>query len=139
MKIVLDSNIIFSALLSSNNKFQYLLFSKEFKFFSCNFLFVEIFKNKEKLQRISKLSEEELLIQLTNIFSKIRFIPEEFIPRDIFINAYNLCKDIDESDTPFLATALFLKAKLLTGDKKLIKTLREKGLDLVITINDISF
>jgi predicted nucleic acid-binding protein len=137
MKIVLDSNIIFSALLSSKNKFQYLLYSKEFKFFSCNFLFVEIFKNKEKLQKTSKLSEEDLMIQLSNILSKIQFIPEVLIPRDIFVKAYNLCKDVDESDTPFLALAMFLKAKLLTGDKKLTKYLRKKGLDLVITINEI--
>ena len=133
LKIVLDSNIVFSALLSNNNKFQYLIFDNRFKFFSCNFLFTEIFKHKEKLIEISKLRENELLIQMANIFSKIHFIPEEFIPKNIFKKAYNLCKKIDESDTPFIATAIFLNAKLLTGDLKIAKFLKP----YTITYNEL--
>ncbi len=74
---------------------------------------------------------------MTNIFSKIRFIPEEFIPLSIFKEAYRLCKDIDESDTPFVALALFLGAKLLTGDKRLAKGLRNENFDKILTINEI--
>ncbi len=133
LKIVLDSNIIFSALLSTNNKFKFIIYDKRFKFFSCNFLFTEIFKNKEKLSNISKLTEKDLLIQMSNIFSKIHFIPEEFIPKEIYNKAYNLCKNIDESDTPFIALAIFLNAKLLTGDMKLANKLKT----LTISVTDI--
>jgi len=137
MKIVLDSNIIFSALLSHENRFKYLIYSKQFEFFSCNFLFVEVFKNKTKLENISKLNEEELLTQLGNILSKIQFIPEELIPKAIFNRAYRLCKDVDENDTPFVALALFLGAKFLTGDKRLTEALKKKGFKEILTINDV--
>jgi len=38
-----------------------------------------------------------------------------------------LCKDIDESDTPFVALTIELKALLWTGDKKLKEGLKKKG------------
>ncbi|HDH86610.1 MAG TPA: hypothetical protein ENF36_01025 [Desulfobacteraceae bacterium] len=93
MKIVLDSNIVFSALLSSDNKFKYLIYNKQFNLFSCNFLFVEIFKHKVKIESISKLKEDELLSQFANILSRIQFIPEKLIPREIFNKAYRICME----------------------------------------------
>ena len=137
MKIVLDSNIVFSALLSSDNKFKYLIYNKQFNLFSCNFLFVEIFKHKVKIESISKLKEDELLSQFANILSRIQFIPEKLIPREIFNKAYRICKDIDEVDTPFIALTMFLNAKFLTGDKKLIKALKKKEFREVLTVSDI--
>ncbi len=137
MKIVLDSNIVFSALLSSDNKFKYLIYNKQFNLFSCNFLFVEIFKHKVKIESISKLKEDELLSQFANILSRIQFIPEKLIPREIFNKAYRICKDIDEADTPFIALTMFLNAKFLTGDKKLIKALKKKEFREVLTVTDI--
>jgi len=77
MKIVLDSNIVFSALLSSDNKFKYLIYNKQFNLFSCNFLFVEIFKHKVKIESISKLKEKALkkkefreVLTVSDIFRK---------------------------------------------------------------------
>jgi len=126
MKIVLDSNIVFSALLSSDNKFKYLIYNKQFNFFSCNFLFIEIFKHKTKIESISKLKEDELLSQFANILSRIQFIPERLTPREIFNKAYRICKDIDETDTPFIALTMFLNAKFLIGDKKLREALKKE-------------
>jgi len=91
---------------------------------------VEIFKNKDKLLKVSKLSENDLILQLSGIFSRIRFFPEDFIPKHFFIKAYEICKSVDDKDTPFVALSLFLKAKLLTGDKKLQETLKDK-IDIV--------
>ncbi len=130
MRIVVDSNIVFSALLSKNNICRNVLFQKKFEFFTCNFLMVEIFKNKDKLLKVSKLSENDLILQLSGIFSRIRFFPEDFIPKHFFIKAYEICKSVDDKDTPFVALSLFLKAKLLTGDKKLQETLKDK-IDIV--------
>lgn len=49
-----------------------------------------------------------------------------------------LVKDIDEFDVPFIALSLELKSPLWTGDKKLIKGLREKEFDLILDTNMIS-
>jgi len=127
MKVVVDTNIVFSALLSRDAKLKQFFFIKEFEFFSCNFLFIEIFRHKNKLIAISKLSEEEILTGLEKLLGRISFVREEFIPESIFNKAYLLCKDIDEKDTPFVALTLFLDAHLWTGDKKLKEGLKRKG------------
>ncbi|MFQ6044304.1 MAG: PIN domain-containing protein [Candidatus Poribacteria bacterium] len=54
MKVIVDSNIIFSALLSKDNTSRMVLFSPNFEFFSCNFLMVEIFEHKERIVKISQ-------------------------------------------------------------------------------------
>jgi len=137
MKIVIDSNILFSALLSPDNRFRTLLYLSKHTFYSCNFLFVEIFKHKDKISAISKLSEDEILTQLGNIVSKIHFINEDTIPQEIFKRAYSLCKDTDENDTPFIALSIFLDAYLLTGDKELIKGLERKGFNKVVSLKTL--
>ena len=137
MKIVIDSNILFSALLSPDNRFKTLLYLSDYNFYSCNFLFVEIFKYKDKIKAVSKLSEDEILMQLGNLVSKIHFINEDVIPKEIFKRAYGLCKDIDEKDTPFIALSIFIDAFILTGDKKLIDGLKNKGFDNIMSLKKI--
>jgi predicted nucleic acid-binding protein len=134
MKIVIDSNILFSTLLSSDNRFKTLLYLSDYTFYSCNLLFVEIFKYKDKIKSVSKLTEDEILMQLGIIVSKIHFINEDVIPKEIFKRAYELCKDIDEKDTPFIALSIFLDAFLLTGDKELIEGLQNKGFDKIMSL-----
>lgn len=136
MKIVLDSNIVFSALLSKDNISKLILTSGRLEIYSCNFLFLEIFKHKEKLQRLSNLDDDQLLNQFENILSCITFIKEESIPANIFRDAYDLCRNIDEKDTPFVALALFTGSALLTGDKILSEALKQKGFS-VISISEI--
>ena len=126
-KIILDTNILFSILLSKENRYKYILFNTNLEFYTCNFLFVEIFKHKNKIQNISNLTEDEILWQLETILNKITFIKEELIPKEIFNKAYLLTKDIDEKDTPFVALSIFLNGLILTGDKKLKNHLKQKG------------
>jgi len=138
VKIVIDTNIVFSALLSKNNQFRRVIYNQSLEIFTCNFLFIEIFKNKDKLLKITSLTENELLKQLSNIFSKIKFMHEEIIPKEIYKKAFNLCKDIDETDTPFIALSLFLNIPLLTGDKKLKIGLKGKGFKNIISVDDLN-
>ena len=114
-----------------------MIYESDFELYSCNFMFVEIFKYKEKIQKQSKLPNDELLLQLQNILTRIKFINEKHIPRDIFNKSYKMCKSIDEKDTPFVALTLFLNGTLLTGDKKLIKGLKDKGFINVIELKYI--
>jgi len=137
MKLVIDSNIVFSALLSPDNRFKTLLYFSNHTFYTCNFLFGEIFKYKDRIKTISKLSEDEILMQLGNIVSKIHFVNENLIPKEIFNQAYALCKDVDDKDTPFIALSIFLDAHFLTGDKKLANELKKKGFDKIISIKKL--
>ena len=72
MKIVVDTNIIFSALLNSNGNIGDLLFNsdKDFEFYSCGYMRYEIQKHWERLKKISKLTQENLEISYTLVISK---------------------------------------------------------------------
>jgi predicted nucleic acid-binding protein len=139
MKIIIDTNIVFSALLSADNRYINLLYSSSHAFYTCNFLFVEIFKHSEKIKKICALGDNDLLNHLSNILSKVHFISEDNIPKEIFQYAYDLCKDIDEKDAPFIALSIFLDGCLLTKDTKLIKGLNSKGFKNTINFNFFEF
>lgn len=51
--------------------------------------------------------------------------------------AFELIHDIDLKDLLFVALAIQYNCKLWTGDKKLIKGLRNKGFDQVIDTSEL--
>ena len=61
MKVIVDSNIIFSALLNQNSSISDVLFSKKFDFVMPKYACIELFKYKEKITKSSRHSEEEIL------------------------------------------------------------------------------
>ena len=48
-RVVLDTNLLFSALRSNNTAFREILFSDEHIFYSSKYIIVEIFKHKERI------------------------------------------------------------------------------------------
>ena len=108
MKIVIDTNIIFSGLLNSNGAIGDLIFNSDgfFEFYSCSYMRYEIEKHWEKLKRISKLSEEELNESKYRIFSRVNFINEELIPEKTWISSEQLVFEIDQDDIDFIANEL---------------------------------
>lgn len=135
MKIVLDTNIIFSAVLNTNGNIGELLFNsnKIFEFYSCSQMRFEISKHREKLKKIAKLSDEELDVSLALVFSRIHFINEELIPDETWLKAEKLVQDVDENDIDFVALTIFLKAKLWTGDKILYNGLKDRNFNKIYT------
>ncbi len=127
MIIVVDSNIIFSALLSKNSFFLEMLLKEEYHFVSPNFLFTEIFKHKEKILKHSKLTEPELLELLNNLFSTVQFISHNFISAQSLQKAIELCTGVDMKDVVFVALSIELNAALWTGDKTLKDGITAKG------------
>lgn len=127
MKIVVDTNIIFSALLNSNSNIGDLIFNsnKYFEFYSCTYMRYEIQKHWERLKKISKLSDKELQVSYTQVLSKLNFINEEIIPVETWLASEHITKGIDIDDTDFVALTKFLKATLWTGDKVLYNGLRK--------------
>jgi predicted nucleic acid-binding protein len=139
MKIVVDTNIIFSVLLNSNNTIGDLLFNSDetFDFYSCNYMHVEIRKHWERLKKISKLSEEQLQISFTKCVSKLNFINEEIIPVETWLVSEQLTKGIDVDDTDFVALAKFLRAGLWTGDKVLYNGLKKNNFKRVFNTSEL--
>ncbi len=126
-RIVIDSNLIFSALRGKESITRNRILNSQEVLFTPNFLIGEIFKHKESILKKSKASEEETLEFLLKILNKIHFINEENISTGNFIEAYRLCHDVDEKDIPFVALALELGYELWTRDEELKNGLKKKG------------
>ena len=91
-----------------------------------------------EIKKISRLTDEELNISKLLIFSKIKFIDEEIIDEEIWLEAEKLTSNIDEDDIDFIAFTLFLRAKLWTGDKLLINGLRNIKFKQLLNTEEIN-
>ena len=97
----------------------------------------ELAEHWSKLKRLSKYSEIELHKAVTLITSKIKFINVELIPRTLFTKAEEWTKNIDVDDTEFVALAEHIRGKLWTGDKELVKGLKRKKWDKLVSTDEL--
>ena len=139
MRIIIDTNIIFSTLVNSNGKIDDLIFNSKgyFEFYGCEFLKTEIIHHWEKLRRASKLSDHELTIAKEKLYEQIFFINQQALNQEILLKAENIVTDIDPDDTFFVALTLSLEGVLWTGDKNLFKGLKEKNFQDVYSTWDL--
>ena len=128
--VVVDANIAFKTLASHRGDLRDRLGpAAELKFFAPRFLFVELFKHKERLAYAARLPEEELLEALHTLVSRLDFVNESNIPVGTWMEAYRLCRGVDEKDTPYVALTLHLDGRLWTHDQELQRGLRARGFD----------
>jgi len=139
MKIVVDTNVVFSAILNSQSWIgQILLHSdKALKFYSPRFLQIEIQNHFQKIKKITKLSDSELYELIELLYRKIHFISEELIPKESLLIADKLTADVDFDDVLFVALSVHLNCKLWTGDKVLVNALMKKGFKRFINTQEL--
>lgn len=135
MRIVIDSNILFSAFISG--KTLYLDIIRENQIYVPDIVFLELAKYETRLIERTVLKEDEFRTFIQMLFEEITVIPGFAISKENWKNAYEICKDVDEKDTPFVALSLELGIPLWTNDKELIKVLKEKGLIELVTLEDL--
>ena len=83
------------------------------------------------------MSEENIDTSIHQVLANIKLISSEAIPQIIWSQAHHIAFDVDENDTPFLATTIGLDAILWTGDKKLINGLRAKGYQNIYSTSEL--
>jgi predicted nucleic acid-binding protein len=128
--VVVDANIVFKALCSKRGDLRNRLGPPaSITFYSPAFLFVELFKHKERLIRASRLDEEGILSAVHTLVSRLEFVNEANIPLEVWMEAYRLCKDVDEKDAPYVALTLHLDGRLWTEDHPLKSALRSNYFD----------
>ncbi len=129
MKVVVDTNIVFSAILNSSSNIGKILVHHrhQFEFYSCEFLKDEIFSHRTKLLKLTKLDGESLDELIALSIKRIQFIDQRVLPAKDWNFAINLLTKIDLKDAPFLALTRHLRAKLWSGDKQLYKGLSQQG------------
>jgi predicted nucleic acid-binding protein len=117
MELVVDFNVIFSALVSdgvSSEIFALNRKSRRLWLIAPEFLLGECSNNRNRLLSLSSLSAPELDRALSLITSQISIIPfEEF--KGKIADA----KKLDPKDSPYIALALKRKCPILSGDKRL--------------------
>jgi predicted nucleic acid-binding protein len=140
LKIVVDTNIIFSAILKPDSRIGKIIITskKHFQFYTCDFLRTELLRHRDKLLKLTKLSSQEL-DELEFLLTKnIIFINENLVPEKIIIASENILIGIDLNDTPFVALTKHLKAKLWTGDKELAFGIESKKFIETLTTSQLS-
>lgn len=126
--VVVDTNILFAALVSRRSRLRETLLMSPATSLGCpRYVFSELFKHKERLLAATELSEDELVDALNSLLAHIQFIDESAIPIGIWLEARRLCSGIDEKDTPFVALTLYLDAQLWTEDQELKTGLRARN------------
>ena len=134
MKVVLDSNIIFSALISG--KELYLDIFRALEIYVPDFIFLEISKYEKLIIKKRKIVDEFSFF-VRELFTEITVIPKFGISIDNFNKAISLCADVDPKDTPYIALSIELDIPLWTNDKKLIQGLYCKDYKKIITTEEI--
>ena len=139
MRLIVDANIVFSAILNTNGKIGDLLINSNayFSFIAPNFLRTEIRSHYTKLIKISGLTLEEIQEAEFQVYKGIQFISEEQIKVTQWIAADDLVKDIDPKDTHYIAYSKHFRCKIWSGDKSLIKGLEKKNFKNFISTNEL--
>ncbi len=132
---VIDSNVLFSAFISGKNVYR-LLFS-EYTIYLPDFAFLELEKYKQRILKKTKLNEHEFQEFALKLLSNVTVIPSMLISQSVLKRAYQLCRDIDEKDTVFIAAAIEFDLTLITNDKALYFSLQKLNFTKIALLSDI--
>ena len=116
MELIVDANVLFSALIALNNKTAEILFSDEVTLYAPEYLLSELAEHKEEILEKSGLNEEDLEIFISLICTRIKLI--DFMEFKRYIKEA-LTITPDEDDSEYLALALKLNCAVWSNDQKL--------------------
>jgi predicted nucleic acid-binding protein len=140
MRIIVDTNIVFSAILNSSSKIGKILLNSKghFHFYSCNYLRTELQRHRNKLLKLTKLTANELSELEELVTHNITFIDERLLPKDLLLKTESFLNKIDPNDTPFVTLTIHLEGRLWTGDMQLYNGLKSKRFKDIILTADLS-
>jgi predicted nucleic acid-binding protein len=139
MRIVVDTNIAFSAILNTNSKIASIpLYPKsKFNFYSTEQLLKEIEDHKAKIKQFTDYTDHDLKRIIELITGRIRFINVRLISKESYQRAEFLVREIDEDDTEFIALTEHIKGKFWSGDNELQRGLMKKDWKKFITTDEL--
>ena len=139
MRIIVDTNILVRILIKQDGVVAGLFYPLKniHELYVSSESLEEISKHKLRLIRSSRLSKEDFEELYNIIISNISIVPVSIIPTEFFVAALRLTSSVDNSDIPFVATALFLEGILWTSDKPLFDSIKRTATKLVVSNNDI--
>ena len=139
MNLVVDANILFSALITPNGKLAQILAhpTLPIRKISSHFLITELFKHQHKIVRFSKKTPELVAEDLYYYLKNIDLYDETFIEDQHWKEADRLTIGVDSFDINYVALALQTDGWLWTGDKKLAAHLKKMNFDRVLNTDEL--
>jgi predicted nucleic acid-binding protein len=139
MNLIVDTNIIISALITPEGTISRLLLQDlaDSQLISPHFLFDEIISKYDKIQSITQLSDEDLKELFYLLIKHIDFIDNDLISFENQKKAFALVSDIDKKDLLFVALSIQTGFSLWSGDLKLVKGLKTRGFASVLETKEI--
>lgn len=135
MKIIIDSNVLFSALIE-DSKTRELILENEGPFLFPSFIFDEFEKHKKELYDKSEMQKGDFDELLKLITSKVEIVPKEkLIPNKE--KAVEIIRDRDKDDITFIACALAYPNSVIWSDDKKLK--RQKKIVILNTQEIMDF
>ncbi len=118
MDLVVDTNILFSALIKEEGLTRELLLNNRFSLYTVEFFFEEFFNNIDEISEKTGLSKGLLIEKLRKLIrlANIKIIPIEEV-KDYVEEAKEISPDPD--DVLYFTLALKLKCAIWSDDKKL--------------------
>ena len=114
MKIILDVNIILSALIRDSTTRKIIL-NSEFDFYFPEPSLHKIRKYKDYILKKSGLLEEEYDKLMATLFKYIKLVPTDKIEKN-WNEAKKIIEHIDKEDVVFIATALSISDSVIWSD-----------------------
>lgn len=138
MIVIADSNIFISCIYTPDGVTAKILTAKSnIQFFAPDFIYEEIKNHLSIISEKTGKSKKEITTILERITAQVVFYTVEDVPEKYIDEAIKIVHDIDIFDAAFVALHLFKKHKIWTGDKVLVKGLKDKGYDICITTNEL--
>jgi predicted nucleic acid-binding protein len=116
LKLVLDTNIVLSALIKAS-RVRSTLLSPNHLFFVPEYLLDEVESHLSLVREKTGLSDEEIRLVLNTLMVKVRTIPYEDITKK-WEEAERIMTGIDEKDVPFVAAALSIECDGIWSDDR---------------------
>lgn len=121
MKLVIDANVLVSAVIRTEGKTCGLLLLRTLELHAPQFLLDEFEEHRQEILEKFRLTDMEFGIALGRLSSILNFVPiSDF--KESNLRAVEFAPDID--DIPYLALALHLNCPLWSNDKRLKKQAR---------------
>lgn len=115
MELVLDSNVVFSALIA-DGRTRELVLSDATDLHAPEFFYAELDAHRDEVAAKTGLGERDLSVLLNLLFEEVHVVPREEFGHELPA-AREAIAGVDPDDVPFLALALHLDAGVWTDDE----------------------
>lgn len=139
MTVVVDTNILFSAFLNAEGSVARPLISGQrfFRFIAPEYIHEELDAHRHRIMQFARIDLTQFLELHHLLLRNVTVVSLAIAPEKTIVKAQSLCEAVDPDDFPFVALGLHMKAPLWTGDKKLMKGLRQHKDVQFITTNEL--